>query len=70
LHALSGVDLVRGLLTAKIGSNIGLNYRGSGEILEMAVNELGMRGLKLHPGFQNFSPNDQRIYPLIRKAAN
>ena len=46
-----------------------LDKMKSVETLETAVNELGLRGLKLHPGFQNFSPADQRIYPLIRKAA-
>ncbi len=37
---------------------------------EYAVNELGLRGLKLHPGIQNFSPADQEIVPLIKKAAD
>lgn len=39
------------------------------EELEYAVYELGLRGLKLHPGIQNFSPADQEIVPLIKKAA-
>ena len=38
------------------------------EELEYAVNELGLRGLKLHPGIQNFSSADQEIVPLIKKA--
>ncbi|MHA1802071.1 MAG: amidohydrolase family protein [Candidatus Heimdallarchaeaceae archaeon] len=38
--------------------------------LDFAVNELGLRGLKLHPGIQNFSPADQEILPLIKHAAN
>jgi len=46
-----------------------LDKAKSVETLETAVNELGLRGLKLHPGIQNFSPADPRIYPLIRKAA-
>ena len=37
--------------------------------LEYAVNELGLRGLKLHPGVQDFSPADKEIVPLIKKAA-
>jgi len=37
--------------------------------LEKAVNELGLKGLKLHPGIQGFSPADPEIVPLIRKAA-
>lgn len=46
-----------------------LDKTKSVETLETAVNELGLRGLKLHPGIQNFSPADPRIYPLISKAA-
>lgn len=28
------------------------------------VEVLGLRGMKLHPGLQRFSPNDERYYPL------
>ena len=28
------------------------------------VEELGLRGMKFHPGVQAFAPNDQRFYPL------
>lgn len=31
---------------------------------------LGLRGLKLHPGLQKFSPNDERFYPLWGAAAD
>jgi len=37
--------------------------------LEKAVNELGLKGLKLHPGLQAFTPADQEIIPLIKRAA-
>jgi len=37
--------------------------------LDNAVNELGLRGLKLHPDAQNFSPADPEIVPLISAAA-
>ena len=37
--------------------------------LERAVNELGLRGLKLMPITQAFFPNDQRFYPLWEKCA-
>ncbi|MCJ7634006.1 amidohydrolase family protein [Candidatus Bathyarchaeota archaeon] len=37
--------------------------------LEKAVNELGLKGLKLHPGIQGFTPADREILPLIRRAA-
>lgn len=36
--------------------------------LEKAVKNLGLRGLKLHPRLQGFSPKDSRILPVIRKA--
>lgn len=39
------------------------------EELEKAVNELGLKGLKLHPSCQGFSPADTEILPLIRRAA-
>jgi len=31
---------------------------------------LGLRGLKLHPGIQNFSSADQEIVPLIKKTVD
>jgi predicted TIM-barrel fold metal-dependent hydrolase len=37
--------------------------------LEHAVKHLGLRGLKLHPGLQGFSPADPRLFPLVEKAA-
>ncbi len=35
--------------------------------LERCVRELGLTGLKLHPGVQAFYPNDKRFYPLYEK---
>lgn len=37
--------------------------------LEYAVNDLGLHGLKLHPGLQGFSPADPKLVPLVEKAA-
>ena len=37
--------------------------------LDDAINNLGFKGLKLHPGVQGFNPADPKIYPLIKKAA-
>lgn len=34
-----------------------------------AVTDLGLRGLKLHPGCQLFAPNDHRVYPLYEAAS-
>ena len=38
-------------------------------VLEHAVRELGLKGLKLHPPLQNFYPNDEAIFPVYEKAA-
>ena len=37
--------------------------------LDRAVNDLGLRGLKLHPIHQAFFPGDPRFYPLYEKCA-
>jgi uncharacterized protein len=37
--------------------------------LERSVRELGLRGVKLHPGLQGFSPNDPQFGPLYAKCA-
>ncbi len=38
------------------------------EILERAVRNFNLRGLKLHPPLQNFFPNDKRVFNLYEKA--
>ncbi len=38
------------------------------EILEKAVQDLGLMGLKFHPPLQQFFPNDERVFPLYEKA--
>jgi uncharacterized protein len=35
--------------------------------LERAVRELGLRGVKLHPGLQDFTPNERQFGPLYAK---
>lgn len=37
-------------------------------ILEHAVRNLGLKGLKLHPPLQHFYPNDEAIFPVYEKA--
>jgi uncharacterized protein len=37
--------------------------------LERCVKELGLKGVKLHPGRQQFYPNDTRFYPLFETAS-
>ncbi|HEV2460783.1 MAG TPA: amidohydrolase family protein, partial [Ktedonobacterales bacterium] len=36
---------------------------------ERAVRDLGLSGMKFHPGVQAFYPNDRRFYPLFEKIA-
>lgn len=38
------------------------------ERLESYIKENGIRGLKLHPSYQFFYPNESRLYPLYQKA--
>jgi predicted TIM-barrel fold metal-dependent hydrolase len=38
--------------------------------LERSARDLGLRGLKLHPGRQAFFPNDRRFSPLFETAAS
>lgn len=38
------------------------------QLLERCVKELGFRGLKLHPTFNLYYPNDSLIYPVYAKA--
>jgi len=37
-------------------------------LLELYVREYGMKGLKLHPPIQDFSPADPSIFPVVEKA--
>ncbi len=39
------------------------------EILENAIKNLNLKGLKLHPPLQNFFPNDKKYWPLYAKAS-
>jgi len=38
-------------------------------ILENAVVNMGLRGLKFHPPLQNFYPNDKMMWPIYEKAS-
>jgi predicted TIM-barrel fold metal-dependent hydrolase len=39
------------------------------KILENAITQLGLRGLKLHPPLQDFYPNDQVAWPVYQMAS-
>lgn len=45
-------------------------WKGKAAVNELrrAVEDLGLKGLKLHPGCQRFAPNDLRHYPLYETA--
>ena len=36
--------------------------------LERAVNDWGMKGLKILPTYQHYAPNDERVFPFYEKA--
>ncbi len=38
-------------------------------VLEKAVREMGLTGLKLHPPLQGFFPDDEAVFPVYQKAA-
>ncbi len=38
------------------------------EVLEAAITQYGLKGLKLHPPLQNIYPNDRKLWPLYQKA--
>ena len=45
--------------------------KGDAAVVELrrAVQELGLRGLKLHPTAQGFRPDDRAVYPIFETAA-
>jgi len=38
------------------------------DVLDRAVQDLGLKGLKLHPPLQGFRPDDEVVYPVYEKA--
>ena len=38
------------------------------EVLRSAIENMGLKGLKLHPPLQDFYPNDQRVWPVYQLA--
>ncbi|WP_020590153.1 amidohydrolase family protein [Desulfobacter curvatus] len=38
------------------------------EVIEHAVKNLGLKGLKFHPPLQNFFVNDEKVFPIYEKA--
>jgi predicted TIM-barrel fold metal-dependent hydrolase len=42
---------------------------GAVEEFQRAIEDLSLKGLKLHPPLQRFFPNDESVFPLYEKAA-
>ncbi len=38
-------------------------------VIEQAVTQWNLKGIKFHPPLQNFYPNDERVYPVYQKAS-
>lgn len=61
-------DLCRQYPQRLIGfASVDPNRPDASEIIEKAVRELGLKGVKFHPPLQNFYPNDKKIFPLYKK---
>ena len=54
---------------APFGQTTGIPREDPLTTLERAVQDLGMRGLKLHPTMQGFALDDPGLVPIMRKAA-
>jgi predicted TIM-barrel fold metal-dependent hydrolase len=49
-------------------ASVNPNMNNACEVLENAVQKLGLKGLKLHPPLQNFYPNDTKVWPVYELA--
>lgn len=49
-------------------ASVNPNRENAVEIIEKAIVQLGLRGMKFHPPLQNFYPNDRKIFPIYEKA--
>ena len=68
-------DYVAGIVAEFPGRFVGFAtvdpWKGDAAVRELgrSVEELGLRGLKLHPILQAFFPNDSRFYPLYERCS-
>ncbi len=68
-------DYIAGIVDRYPGRFIGFAavdpWKGAKGLAELdrAVNDLGLRGLKLHPVHQAFYPNDRQFYPFYEKCS-
>jgi predicted TIM-barrel fold metal-dependent hydrolase len=49
-------------------ASVNPNMNNACEVLENAILNLGLKGLKLHPPLQNFYPNDPMVWPVYELA--
>lgn len=66
-------EYVSGLCALHPGRFIGFasvnpTLKDAPAVLEHAVRNLGLKGLKLHPPLQRFSPDDESVFPVYEKA--
>jgi uncharacterized protein len=69
----AGNEFVAGLISNYPDRFIGFasvnpNLNNACEVLENAIQNLGLKGLKLHPPLQNFYPNDPKVWPVYKLA--
>ena len=50
-------------------ASVDLNSDNPAKMLEKAVIDLGLKGLKLHPPLQDFHPLEDKMWPVYEKAA-
>ena len=42
--------------------------KNAADIIESAIKDLGLKGIKFHPPLQKFYPNDKMLFPVYKKA--
>jgi len=50
-------------------ASVNPNLNNACKSLENAIQNLGLKGLKLHPPLQNFYPNDKKVWPVYELAS-
>jgi predicted TIM-barrel fold metal-dependent hydrolase len=50
-------------------ASVNPNMNNAREVLENAIQNLGLTGVKLHPPLQNFYPNDTKVWPVYELAS-
>jgi len=49
-------------------ASVNPNREDAVEVIEKAIVQLGLKGMKFHPPLQNFYPNERRFFPIYEKA--